>query len=114
MEPPNAERVINPSRTGPTRHRVPLELSGSVSDLLEDLEGAFKELVLRPLVVHDDERAVRCDVVCLAGHLLFSHRRGDPLPDRRTLPAVVFQQEFDPRVPVAGAEVLALMLELIK
>src|SRR2546426_7419569 len=82
---------------------------GLVSDSLEDLERAFKELVLRALVVHNDERPVRCDVVRLAGQLLFSDRHRDPLSDRRALPAVVLQKEFDPRVAVAGIQVVDLV-----
>src|SRR2546422_8542872 len=91
-------------RAAPRLSVPPSELAScgaeSFTTSLEDLEGSFEELVLRSLVVRDHERTVRRDVVRLADHAIFPDHRGDPLPDRRALPAVVLQEEFDSRVAV--------------
>src|SRR2546427_12631638 len=125
MGPPNAARVINPSRVGlgvnesGTSVARPSIGVGVVwgrifTRSLEDLEGAFEELVLRSLVVRDHERTVRRDVVRLADHAIFPDHRGDPLPDRRALPAVVLQEEFDPRVAVPRIQVIDLVQEIVE
>src|SRR5438093_2945645 len=125
MGPPNAARVINPSRVGlgvsesGTSVARPSIGAGVVwgrifTKSLEDLEGSFEELVLRSLVVRDHERTVRRDVVGRADHAIFPDHRGDPLPDRRALPAVVLQEEFDPRVAVPRIQVVELVQEIVE
>src|SRR5205807_6321612 len=58
----------------------------------EDLQVAFHELVFRTRVVHDDKGTVRRDVVRSARDRPLRGRRGDPLADRRALPAVILDQ----------------------
>src|SRR3989449_6153484 len=125
MGPPNAARVINPSRVGlgsqrerhlgrASLHRSWRRVGRIFTKSLEDLEGSFEELVLRSLVVRNHERTVRRDVVRFADHAIFPDHRGDPLPDRRALPAVVLQEEFDPRVAVPRIPVVELMQEIVE
>src|SRR5437870_12493587 len=105
-------------RAAPRWRVPPSELASweaeSFTRSLEDLEGSFEELVLRSLVVRDNERTVRRDVVRLADHAVLPNRRGDPLPDRRALPAVVLQEEFDPGVAVPRLQVVDLDQEMIE
>src|SRR2546426_798366 len=81
---------------------------------LEDLEGSFEELVLRSLVVRDDERTVRRDVVRLADHSVLPDHRRHPLPNRGTLPAVVLQEEFDSRVSISRIQVVDLVQKIVE
>src|SRR5213594_514093 len=81
---------------------------------LEDFQSSLKEIVFRSLLVDDDERPVRPNVLRLADHAGLPGHGRDPLSDRRTLPAVVLHEEFDPRVAVAGVQVVDLIQEIVE
>src|SRR5439155_2591269 len=100
-------RVIKPSR-------LIAQAVGRARISRDNLETPFHELVFRVPIVHDNQGTVRGDVVRPARDGPFRRRRDDPFANRRALPAVILDQELDPRVPVARIEVIDLVQKVVE
>src|SRR5881396_1133004 len=80
----------------------------------QDLELALDELMLRVVLIHDNEGAVRRDVVGPTGDGPLRRGRAHLLADRRALTAVLLDEELDLRVPVPGIQVVELIEEVVE
>src|SRR5438876_9898181 len=94
--------------------RAPQAEAGWIRVSGGDLETPFHELVFRVRIVHDNQGTVRGDVVRPARDGPFRRRRGDPFANRRALPAVILDQELDPRVPITRIEVIDLVQQVVE
>src|SRR5438034_10538292 len=70
--------------------------------------------MLRVGLIHDNEGAIRRDVVGPARDGPLRRRRAHPFADRRALTSVLLDEELDLRVPVPRVQIVELTEEVVE